>query len=539
MAPVAERVGQRAGDRVAGAAFVLLLGTALSRLLGLVREQLAADRFGTGDEIAAFTVAENVGTLVYDLLVSGALQAALIPVFAALAVDAARRDDLRRTAGALIVLAVLGLGTLVGLGMVFAPAVVRGMTALAGEGQVRSAETTELTVTLVRWTLPGVVLLGVGTVLMAVLHAVGQVAAPALSLAVRNAAIVATMLALSASLGVRSLALGTVVGAAAVVVVQVPPLLRAGVLPRPNLALDAPALREVVRLYLPVFLGLVVSAAGVVIDRNLAWGAGEDALGAMRYATTLVQMVLGLVAAAISLAVLPSLSRHHAAGDEQAFGATLGRALAMTTVLIVPAAFGLAAIARPTVDLLFGHGATDEEDTRRIAIALLGYLPGMLAAAYDQVLIFAFYARRDTRTPVLVGVMAVGVYLVVALALVDALGMLGLVLANSAQWGAHALVMRWLGRRRFGGLGDASLRRTTRLVGAASALSALVALMAWLGLDVVLPTGAGSLVREGLLVAVPVGAAAGLYALMLVWLKVEEIAVLGRAVRTRLGFGRV
>lgn len=163
----------------------------------------------------------------------------------------------------------------------------------------------------------------------------------------------------------------------------------------------------------------------------------------------------------------------------------------------------------------------------------------MLAAAYDQVLIFAFYARRDTRTPVLVGVMAVGVYLVVALALVDALGMLGLVLANSAQWGAHALVMWWLGRRRFGGLGDASLRRTTRLVGAASALSALVALMAWLGLDVVLPTGAGSLVREGLLVAVPVGAAAGLYALMLVWLKVEEIAVLGRAVRTRLGFGRV
>jgi putative peptidoglycan lipid II flippase len=528
-----------AGGRIASAALILMLGTVLSRLLGLVREQLAADRFGTGDEIAAFTVADNVATLIYDLMVSGALQAALIPVLAGLVVvGAADRATLRRVSGTLLVLALAGVGGLAVLGFVFAPAVVRGMTALAGEGNARGKETTELAVELVRWMLPGVVLLGAGTVMMAVLHAVGRVAAPALALAARNAAIVIALLLVGGPLGVRSLALGTVLGAAAIFVLQVPPLVRAGALPRLCLDLQHPAVREVFRLYLPILLGLLVSTAGVVIDRNLAWGAGEDALGAMRYATTLVQMVLGIVAAAISLAALPALSRHHSGGDEVAFRGTLGRALAMTTVLIVPATLGLAAIGRPTVDLLFGHGATGEADAHQIAIALVGYLPGTLAAAYDQVLIFAFYARRDTRTPVLVGVMAIGVYLVVALALVEPLGMLGLVLANSAQWVSHALVMWWLARRRWGALGSASLRRTFLVAGTAAGATAFVALTLSVAIDSQLPN---TLASQFAAVAVPAVTALMFYAAVLQRFGVPEVELLRRALVSRLSprfFGR-
>ena len=511
-----------------------MLGTLLSRVLGLVREQLAAGRFGTGDEIAAFTIADNVGTLVYDLMVSGALQAALIPVLAGIAVTAAvERAELRRVAGTLLSVAVLGVGGLAALGVVFAPAVVWAMTALAGEGEARGAETTDLAITLVRWILPGVVLLGAGTVLMAVLHAVGRPAAPALALAARNAAVVVAILLLSGALGVRSMAVGTVIGAAAIVALQLPPLLRAGVLPRPAWQIRHPAVAEVGRLYMPVFLGLLVSATATVIDRNLAWGAGEDALGAMRYATTLVQMVLGLVAAAISLAVLPTLARFAAAGDEAAFRATLARALAMTAVLILPATLGLAAIGRPTVALLFQHGATGEDEGRQIAIALFGYLPGALAAAFDQVLIFAFYARRDTRTPVLVGVLAVGVYLLVALPLVRPLGMLGLVLANSAQWIAHALVMWWLARRRFGGVGDAALVRTTRRAGLAAIATGAAALLCWAALVEAIPTR-DSIGIELLLVVMPAVLGAAIYAGLLARLSVDEFGALRSAVLSRV-----
>src|SRR5690606_28980288 len=171
-------------------------------------------------------------------------------------------------------------------------------------------------------------------------------------------------------------------------------------------------------LYIPVFAGLLVNSLAVVVDRGLAWGAGELAVGAMRYATTLVQLVLGLIAAAMSLASLPMLSRHFSAGDERAYASTLARVLGMVTVLILPATAGLAVLARPIVTLIFGHGAMGDDGIDAITIALLGYLPGTLAAAYDQVLIFAFYARHNTRTPVLVGVLAVLVYFAVAFSLV-------------------------------------------------------------------------------------------------------------------------
>lgn len=525
--------GAVAGRGIAAAAILLMVGTVLSRVLGLAREQLAAGEFGTGDEIAAFTVADNVATLVYDLLVSGMLQAALIPVLAQWALPGVTaRAELRRISGALLTLVLLAVGLFATLGMVFASAVVRGMTALGGDGDARGAETVDLTVTLVRWVLPSTVLLCAAAVFMAVLHAIGRVTGPSLALAARNAAVVIAIVALSASLGVKSLAVGSVAGSGAILLLQVWPLVRAGALPRPNLGFGHPAVREVLRLYLPVFLGLIVSTVAVVVDRNLAWGAGEDALGAMRYATTIQQMVLGVVAAAISLAALPALARHFGGGDETAYRATLRRAVSMTTVLIVPATFGLAAIGKPTVDLLFRHGATGDAGAREILIALLGYLPGTQAAAFDQVLIFACYARRDTRTPVVVGVASVGIYFLMALSLVQPLGMLGLVLANSAQWIGHALIMWWVVRRRLGPEVDPLVRRTAGIVLLASGIAAGVAFGLWLGLDRVLPEAGFEtirLLREIGVVGVPIAAAGAVYVSILLARQVEEMRMLLRA----------
>jgi putative peptidoglycan lipid II flippase len=243
------------------------------------------------------------------------------------------------------------------------------------------------------------------------------------------------------------------------------------------------------------------------------------------------------VAAAISLAALPTLARHFAAGDEVAFRTTLGRALAMVTVLIVPAVCGLAAIARPTVDLLFRHGETGDAGAHLIVVALLGYLPGTLFAAYDQVLIFAFYARQNTRTPVIVGLGAIGVYFAVALALANSLGMLGLVLANSAQFVAHALVMFWLADRAFGPVDGADLRRVASICVGAGIGMAVLCFGTWLVLEEALPGGqstAAHLVRECVLVALPATIGGMAYVGALHRMRVEEIGMLRRAV-----FGRV
>lgn len=526
---------------IALAAIVLMLGNILSRVLGLVREQLAAGLFGTGDAIAAFTIADNIQTLLFDLLASGALQAALIPVLAQWAAPESRsREELRRIGGTLVTGAFVVVGTLVAIGMLFAPSVVDGLVWFSGDTAARGPETVELTVRLVRIVLPAALLLSIATVLQAILYAIERVTAPALSTAVRNATIVLFTALFGSLWGVEAMAWGTLIGALAIVLIQLPPLVRNGVLPRPAFDIRHPALRQMGVLYVPVFLGLLVNTIAVVVDRGLAWGAGEYAIGAMRYATTLVQLTLGIIAAAISLAALPTLSRHFQTGDATAYRTTLGRALVMVTVLIFPATFGLAALSAPITELLFGYGATSDEGLRHIWMALLGYLPGTLAAAYDQILIFAFYARQNTRLPVAIGVMAVLVYFAVAFSLVDAFGMMGLVLANSAQFIVHALVIWHFGRKRFGWTASPRLSFLIPRCAVAAGVAAGAGWALWFGLSRLMPdaSGVADTATRVSLVAIPMLLVVVIYLPWVTRLCPSEVALIQQAVTGKLPGGR-
>jgi putative peptidoglycan lipid II flippase len=536
--PAASLAGRGLATGIAGAALLIMIGNLLSRVLGLVREQLASGLFGTGDRIAAFQIADNVHTLLYDLIVSGMLEAALIPVLIQWAApDQVSRAELRRVSGALLTMVLMVVGGAVLAGVVFAPSLVRVMTSLGGDDTERSAETSQLTIELVRIILPAVFFLAIGTLLMSVLYSLKQVTAPALSLAARNAIVVFTMVVFSSAWGVKSMAVGVVAGAIAIAAMNAIPLWRLGALPKPNLDFRHSGVKEVLHLYFPIFLGLILSTLAVVVDRNLAWRAQEDALGAMRYATTLVQFLLGMVAAAISLASLPTLSGHHARGDEVAFRKTLERALTMVTILIVPAVFGLAALSRPVVDLLFRHGATDDAGAKRIALALVFYLPGTLFAAYDQILIYGFYARRNTWRPVLVGVISTGVYFAVAIPLGRSIGMVGLVAANSTQFIAHALIMIYLTQKVVGRHDWEPLLRVIARTVLAAVVTSSVAFSIWLGLDQVLPSGDSVAMRtitELLLAGIPAAVGAGTYVLLMHKLKVEEATELRRTVLGRI-----
>ncbi len=531
-APTSETVVQGERARVARAAGVLMIGVVLSRVLGLVREQVTSYFWGTTDAIAAFTIADNVHTMLFDLVISGMLQAALVPVLSAYAVSE-RLEEFRRIVGALLVWVAVVVGAVVVLVAMAAPWVVWGMTALGGGEAARGAETFQLTIRLVRLIVPAVLLLAFSTVLMGALYALQRFTQPSLALSVRNAAIVACALLLGHSLGVTSLVVGVLLGALGLAALQLWGL--RDCLPRLNLSLWHPAIRQIFLLYLPIFLGLFANTVALTVDRNLAWGVDPHALGAMRYATALNQMILGLVAAATSLAALPTLSRHHASGNEHAYQRTLALGLKFVALLIFPTVLGMAALSWPIVTLLFLHGATDLEGARAIWIALLGYLPGTLFAAFDQILIFAAYARRNTQTPVLVGVLSVGVYFLVALALVRSLGMLGLVLGNTAQFVAHTLVMWWVLRRWLGRVGDGTVARTMRASALAATLMALVVgSLAIVASQWQAPEASGVAWRL-LVVGVNVVVGAACYAVLMRLFRVEEFLALIRLVRARFG----
>ncbi len=517
-APALEASAQ-VGGSVVRAAAIISFGNVMSRVLGLARETVIADLFGASGYVSIFRVAATLIQTLYDFLVGGMVSAALVPVFSEYA---GRRQDLWRLASVVFSALAFLLALAVLLLEILAPQLIW----LLGPGYDPALQ--DAAILMIRLILPAVLFLGLAGILTGLLYSLKRFTYPAFTTAAYNAAIIAVALLLTPFLPgpfrIYSLIVGILLGAATQVVLQLPGLRDA----RFNWALDLrhPALRQIVRLYLPVLGGLAVSVVGVAIDRNLASRTGEQSLAWMQAATVLVQFPLGLVATAISVAILPSLSRT-VSGEE--FRATLALGLKLVLLLILPATVGLLFLARPIVSLLFEHGAFTANDTSNTARALQFYLIGLPFAAVDQPLVFAFYARKNTLTPNLVAVVGVAIYLAVALALIQPFGMLGLVLANSSQLTGHALVMLYLTKTRLGGLGGHGVATVTlKVIATASAMGAVLVLLSTFDIK-----DAGLLAKLTQVIF-PTAVALVVYTVGLRLLRVREVDELWGMVRRRV-----
>ncbi|MDQ4076196.1 MAG: murein biosynthesis integral membrane protein MurJ [Chloroflexota bacterium] len=523
--------GEESSSRgsIARSAGIIGLGNVASRVLGLVRESVIAAFFGTSPVANAFVVASQVPTLIYDLLIGGLLSSALVPVFS----EYASRDDdnasLWQLASTFITMVAVLLAGLTVLVFLFAPQIALIMVPGYSE-ELRAA-----TATLIRFISPSIFFFGLSGVFTGLLFALKRFHFAAFAAAIYNLGIIIGAVFLSRAFEgdarIIGLALGIFLGSVLQLSLLLPDLRDAKLFLQLRAFWRDPGVRRIVKLYVPIGVSVVVASIGVILDRELASSTeAHQTITWMRYATTLIQFPLGLVAAAVSLAVLPDLSRFSALDDMRGYRRTLQTGLRMVLVLIVPATVGLFVLAPPIVSLLFERGEFVAHDTFWTARALRVYLLGLTFAAIDQVLIIAFYARQNTLTPAVVGIGAIGIYLVVALPLLEPLQMLGLVFANSVQHFSHAIIMLVLLQRHLGGLtGGGMHRMVPRVLLASLGMGAMV----WLT-----TLAAGSLQPGfvGKLLAVLIPALVGLatYALFVLLLQIEEAQELMRLVLRRI-----
>ena len=512
-----------AGQGIAGAAGIIALGNVVSRVLGLVRVTIIADLFGATGLVSAYQIAATVPTMIYDLLIQGMLSSALVPVFSEYAA-ARMKEELWRVVSVVLGLAAVVLGLFVVVLELLAPQVAW----LLGGGFEAGLQA--VATTSIRIVVPAILLLGLSGVVTGLLYTLNRFTYPAFGAAVFNAGIILGALLLSSPLGIYSLVIGTVLGAGLQLAIQLPGL--RGTRLSFSLDLSHPGLRRIALLYTPIVLGLVISQIQVAIDRNLASRTGEQSIAWMQNATHLIQFPHGLVAVAISLAVLPSLSQLSATADWTGYRRTLATGLRMVVVLICPATVGLFIMAKPITALIFEHGAFTAYDTAWTAFALRCYLLGLVFAAVDWPLNYAFYARQDTLTPASVGVLSVFVYLMVALLLMKPMGMIGLVLADSAKHIAHALTMLALLHRRMGSLRGHGVGITTFKAVLASAVMGALTYWTMVWLQGVMDASR----LWGELVVVGGTGLTGLmvYGILVTLMGVEEIKLIREMVRTWL-----
>lgn len=533
---------------VARASGVVALGNITSRVLGLAREVVLSNLFGASRAVDAFNVAIIVPKALYDLLIGGHVNSALVPVLS----EVVTRDGRKALWQLVSVLCslLLALLALIVLGLeVFAPQIVK----VVGGGF--DQPTLTLATHLLQLTAPALLFLGLFAVLSGTLYALREFSWPAFAVTVFNGCIVLALLFFVPPLTVRPYieaghvalnvarptegivvaALGWLIGSLAQMGLQIPGMRGA----RLHLSLNwkHPALRRIVKLYAPVMFSLVMDTLVIrTFSYNLASQTGEGSIGYMNWATTLIQFPQGLVATAISIAILPTLARQAAlvtAESQQAFKDTLGLGLRLTITLILPAAVGLLVLAQPIVALLFQHGAFNANDTAMTTLALRLYLLGLPFAGLDLLLVYAFYARQDTLTPALIGVLSLGIYMLVALALFPRYGLFSLMIADSVKHIVHALTSAGLLARRMRGFGDQRLWKTLgKTVAAAGGMGAVGYL--------ILPAlttsiGSATVVREGLLVTAAGGISITIFLMLAVALRIDELRWLWTLLARRLG----
>jgi len=510
------------GAGLAVSAGIVGLGNIASRVIGLARDTITSWYFGSRGELSAFNLAARVPTMIYDLLVGGMLSAALVPVLSEYA-RPERRHELARVASAILTLIALLMAAIVLILELFA-APIAGI--LGDFGDPGLQRTLEISLRIIS---PAVLLFGLTGGVMGLLYALKRFSYTAVGGAVFNMGIVIAAPLLANRIGVYALPVGILLGSLLQLAVLLPGARDIAL--RFSQAWRHPAVRRILRLYLPIALGLIVTQAQIVVDGRWASATGPQSVSWMRYATTLIQLPLGLIPVAVSLAALPSLAQHAAALNWDGFRRIFASGLRFVIVLLIPATVALWALAEPIIRLLFEHGSFTPADTVMTAQALRFYLLGLPFAGIDYLLNYTYYARQNTRTPAVVGVLGVGFYFTAALLLKGPLGFLGLVLADSAKQAGHALIMSGLLLRGLGRLSGQRIGATAlRVVLAAALMGGLLAVLAgWLTARY-----GGSLPGEALVV-VGAGLVGGIfYVLALRVLGVSEVVtLLDRAVQRK------
>jgi putative peptidoglycan lipid II flippase len=499
--------------------------TMLSRLLGLVREQIFALTLGAGAYSDAFLAAFRIPNLLRDLFAEGALSTAFVPTYVrTLKQDG--RPAAYELANRVLTTLTLYLGALALLAMIFPGPVVRAVATGF------SLDQAALTAQLVRIMMPFLPAISLAVVAMGALNAEERYTAPALASSMFNVVAIVGggivwMVGTSPRFAVITWAGLTLMGGIAQLAVQVPSLWGRGFRPRfrPDLSLRDPGTRRIAFLMAPATLGVAAVQINVVVSTSFASMGAPGSISWLGYALRLMQLPIGVFGVAIATTTLTHLSRDAAEGDSEALSATLRRGLQMVLFLTVPSTVGLALLARPIIRLIFEHGRFSAHATTQTARALSGYAVGLVAYSAIKVVAPAFYALGRTRVPLLASLSAVAANLVWNFLTFRSLGHVGLALGTSvaATVNLAVLLIAFQSQvRHF--LTRAFLWAVARILMASAAMAAVVwPLARWLG--TVLP---GSLVGNAFAALCPVVVGAAVYFAASRVVKLNEATVLTR-----------
>lgn len=501
--------------QVAGSTLIVMAGLAGATVVGIIRQRVVATIFGTGDALDAYTAANAIPELLFNILAGGALAFAFIPIYTEYLSKGDEKVSntlLSQVLNTVLILVIVG-AILVAL---FAPALV---SAPWGIGPHFAPAKQLLVVQLMRVLVLSTIIFATSSILTGALYAHRHFILPAITPIMYSGGIIAGALVLGPRMGIFGLAWGAVFGALLHLTVQLPGAIHFRLRWIPGLGWRSRQLHRVAILMLPRIIDLFMARASIDwLNANLGSGLGEGRVAALGYAKSLMNLPWTLIGTAIGIAVFPTMSALAARKDVDAQRRALSGSLRAILTLALPAAVGLLFLGEPVIQLLYEGGEFTPESTALVFYALQFYVIALISQSILEVVVRAFAAQQDTWTPLFVSVFttALNIGLAIWLSRPIVAGGLehgGLALANGLAVGVESLIGLTILRLRWGGI-DA--RHILLDVGKA-ALAALVMGGVLFGLR--------SILQAGPLIHLMLGGSVGIavYFAIALWLGIEEI----------------
>jgi putative peptidoglycan lipid II flippase len=402
--------------------------TALSRVFGLIREQVMAYYFGAGAATDAFVAAFRIPNLLRDMFAEGALSSAFVPVFKQKLVKE-NKNEAFRLANIVITGILLVVGFIVLVGVITSPLIVY----LTAKGFTDEPAKFGLTVDLTRIMMVFLLLVSLSALVMGMLNSFNRFTIPALSPAFFNIGTIITVIVMYKwfSQPAYTLAIGVVLGGFLQLAVQLPTLWKTGYRFKFDLDLFDTGMKKIWRLFTPMIIGLSAGRINILISTLWASFLIDGALSYLNYSFRLMHFPLGVFAVALGTVALPKVSELVAQNDTENLNKTFYQAINFNFFIVVPAAIFLAMMSTEITRLIYQWGAFSETDTQNTALALRHYSYGLVGFAVVRILAPFYYAFNDAKLPMRVSIITVVVNILLYYPLVKYLDFAGLAAATS------------------------------------------------------------------------------------------------------------
>ena len=380
--------------------------TLLSRALGLTRDIVIARFFAAGDEADAFFVAFKIPNFLRRLFAEGAFSLAFVPVlseYRSQHSDAEVRDLINRVAGTMGLILLL----VSAIGVTASPLIIRVFAA----GFADQPEKFQLTSDMLRITFPYILLISMTAMSAGILNTWNKFAIPAFTPVLLNLSLIGSAVWISPQLDlpIVGLAWGVLIAGVVQFLFQLPFLYREGLLPKPRWGWRHSGVQKILKLMVPAIFGSSVAQINLLFDTFIASFLASGSVAWLYYSDRLLEFPLGVFGIALATVVLPNLSKSHYDPQSKHFKQTLSWAVNLSLLIAIPATVGLFLLAQPILATLFQYDAFTQNDSSMAAFSLMAYTLGLPAFILIKILATGFYARQDTKTPVSIGIQAMGI----------------------------------------------------------------------------------------------------------------------------------